>query len=853
MASVQTSSYGGRYLKLTVVEESVSIENNTSTLKWTLESIGGSSNYYSIYGCKVIVNGSIVHNSGTTEWTTHNFPAAKGEETGTIVVSHKADGSADDVSFSLTGSVYNNNPQTYSGTIELTSISRQANINTAPNFNDEENPKITYTNSAGNSVSSLQACISLTGEDADISYRDISKTGTEYTFNLTTAERNVLRNACTTSSSRDVVFIVKTVIGNNTYYSSLTKQLSIVNAKPTFSSSNITYQDINSSSVAITGNNQHIVRNISQLRVTLASAVANKGASISRYEITFNGSTQNKTASGNIDYGIVNLSSNSKVSVKVIDSRGNSTTVEKDITILDWILPNAIISANRKNNYEDETTITVNASCSSVNQKNSIMSIKYRYKKTTETSYSSYTSISNNSSTIINFDKTFAWNIQVEIKDKFGTVTYNVPLTKGTPIMFIDVKKLAVAINGFPTENGGLDVYGKIKSNGKLLQSYYSLDLSSLSTSNFYPVTFLPGNNILDCEIHSQGGNASEAYNQNVIHFKSLSQGWSDTPTSLEILMYENYDNNEITIGCIGFGGRAAYEHAVWLRGGLTYNIYANFEPTLHTTDYTSGYSGATATFTVGTNYYGGNNDNINITFTPQSTISRGAYFYNNLRVNGDITGNITANNVVVPGFNSQGILTNIMQYWSSSDTSSFNTQLTEFKNYVLNTITAGTTFVTCNFNGNHLTAWVEKANNNYASFILANYGKFSQYRYSGTWSEVQLDKTEMVLYDNSTGSNGDITLNDSVANYKYIEIYFKDNNGKYGGYNRVYSPNGKEVHLSMIEPTSSANLIRNTAYSISGTTMIVGSCGYAQISASSVSRNMSQNYIYITRVVGLN
>ena len=48
MASVQTSSYDGRYLKLTVYEESYSIANNTSTVRWTLESIGGSVNYYSI-------------------------------------------------------------------------------------------------------------------------------------------------------------------------------------------------------------------------------------------------------------------------------------------------------------------------------------------------------------------------------------------------------------------------------------------------------------------------------------------------------------------------------------------------------------------------------------------------------------------------------------------------------------------------------------------------------------------------------------------------------------------------------------------------------------------------------------
>ena len=103
----------------------------------------------------------------------------------------------------------------------------------------QANPTITYSNPAGNSASSLQACISLTGANADVGYRDISKTGTSYTFNLTTAERNVLRNACTTSNSRKVTFFVRTVIGGNTFYSTIERTLTIVNANPSFSASNL--------------------------------------------------------------------------------------------------------------------------------------------------------------------------------------------------------------------------------------------------------------------------------------------------------------------------------------------------------------------------------------------------------------------------------------------------------------------------------------------------------------------------------------------------------------------------------------------------------------------------------------
>ena len=86
MASVQTSSYEGRYLKLTVVEESYSIANNTSTVRWTLESIGGSSTYYTIFNWAVTVNGQTIYDTQTTNWDTKKFPAAKGSKTGTITV-----------------------------------------------------------------------------------------------------------------------------------------------------------------------------------------------------------------------------------------------------------------------------------------------------------------------------------------------------------------------------------------------------------------------------------------------------------------------------------------------------------------------------------------------------------------------------------------------------------------------------------------------------------------------------------------------------------------------------------------------------------------------------------------------
>lgn len=488
MASVQTSKYDGRYLKLTVVEESTNIANNTSTLRWTLESIGGASaTYYTIYNWGVWVNGQKIYKQQTTGWSSYNFPAGTGSRTGTITVNHNADGTASDVGFTLKGCVYYNRDNSYNGSVSLSRIPRQANLTSAPDFNDEQNPTIGYSNPAGNSVNTLQACISLTGATDDIKYRDISKTGSSYTFNLTEAERNVLRNACTGSNSRDVIFFVRTTIGGNTYYSTITKKLSIINANPTFSASNISYLDSNSTSVAITGNNQHIVRNISNLKVTYTGASPKKGASISKYEITFNNSTLTKTSAETIDYKTVNLSSDATVTIKVTDSRGNTATASKSIKIYDWILPTAVITSGRKNNYEDETRIKAKCTISSVNGKNAITELKFRYKKSTNSSYSSYVNLSDDTLYTLNLDKNNAWNIQLVVKDKFGTTTYNFTIGKGVAILFIDTLNQSIGINCFPKQSNTLAV------NGYDFMNLYPVGYILMTTTNVNPSTYIYG------------------------------------------------------------------------------------------------------------------------------------------------------------------------------------------------------------------------------------------------------------------------------------------------------------------------------------------------------------------------
>lgn len=122
-------------------------------------------------------------------------------------------------------------------------------------------------------------------------------------------------------------------------------------------------------------------------------------------------------------------------------------------------------------------------------------------------------------------------------------------------------------------------------------------------------------------------------------------------------------------------------------------------------------------------------------------------------------------------------------------------------------------------------------------------------------------------LYSGS-GTIGTITLSESAANFTYLEIFYADNSSKQPNSVRIYSPNGKYVSLSCIEPSTTNNearvYIRTSGWTISGSSMTVGRSDlsganrgafaqlYANAGGSNIDVNIStNNYIKIFRVLG--
>lgn len=339
---------------------------------------------------------------------------------------------AKSITVSINGWFYDHGNKSGSNTYSLPTIPRQANLTSAPNFNDEENPTIKYSNPAGNSVTSLEACISLTGSAADVPYRAVSKTGSSYTFNLSDAERKTLRQAITSGSSRTVKFYLRTTIGGNTYYSSVSKTLSLVNYTPTLSP---TVVDSNETTKALTGDANKFIKYYSNAAFTVG-ATARKEASISSRKVVCGGKSSTSAS------GTLSKVESGTFAFSTTDSRGHSASK----TLTKTLVPYVKLTVNH--NTEQPTVdgnftfyVSGNYFNGSFGATSNTLTVQYRYK-VEGGSYSSWTDMTvstsgNSYSATVNrtgLDYTKVYYFQARAIDKLATVNSSERRVKSQPV-----------------------------------------------------------------------------------------------------------------------------------------------------------------------------------------------------------------------------------------------------------------------------------------------------------------------------------------------------------------------------------------------------------------------------------
>lgn len=429
-------------LSISATQNSQSVASNSSEItvivnySWTY----GSYNHNGAW-LEITANGK--SNGGSTVKLNPSKTTSGSGELGrfTLEVPHNSDGTKTVYFSAYCDTGISSGTVETSGSKKLTQIPRKATISSAENFNDEGNPKITYNNPAGSSATKLEACISLTGAADDIAYRSISKTSTSYTFSLTTAERNVLRNSIPDAKSRKVRFYVRTTLGDNVYLSYLEKTFSIVNGNPTFSP---TIEDTDSTTIALTGDSSKLVKYYSNAKIT-TGASAIKGATLKSQKVVC-GAKSITTASGTIN----NIETN-KFVFTATDSRGNSGTKTVNASMVNYVK----LTCNFGKSTPDTSgnfnlTITGNYFNGSFGAVSNTLTVKYRYKVSGGT-FSSWKTLTAQKSgnkytatdSLTGLDYQTVYIFQAQAADKLATITTKETEIKSLPIFDWDADSFA--------------------------------------------------------------------------------------------------------------------------------------------------------------------------------------------------------------------------------------------------------------------------------------------------------------------------------------------------------------------------------------------------------------------------
>lgn len=490
-------------LRLTVTENSTSTSGNSSSVSYKLELVSTTKDFYNYgVGAKIEIDGKVVASRNRGDASSRVNLSTYSSVTllsGSTTIAHNNDGSK---SISLAYSIdmaeasYTPGPMSGTGNMALTTIPRGATITSAPNFTDEDNPIVKYSNPAG---STMELCIKTEDESEFlIAYRSV--TGSSHTLTLTTQEREALQSY-STKNTATVAFVVRSVLYGQTYFSVAKKTLTIKNPAPTLSPA---VEDVNPLTVSLTGDAAVMVRYASNAKVT-TGAKAVKQSKLVSVKVTCG----SKSLSG--DGTLTGVEFGSFV-ISATDSRGNTTTATVKKTLIEYVTPTCYIGEGAPNalgefNFSTSGTAWNGDFGESVN----LLTAEYRYRlqggdwgewlpMDVQTNGNSYTATVH----VTGLDYTAYYEFQGRVSDKLNTAESTTKIVTSIPVFDWGKSDFNFNVPVFVTErkeDGSTDVRGFKRCGAS---AYMTTSLGSISSQADVPLGKLL-NDFGGCELSGGG------------------------------------------------------------------------------------------------------------------------------------------------------------------------------------------------------------------------------------------------------------------------------------------------------------------------------------------------------------
>lgn len=477
-----------------------------------------------------------------------------------------------------------------------------AKITEAPNINIGNSATVKYTNPGG--YTTVVGIYNTAGSVAIAEYRSTS--GGTYTFSFTTTEINNMYAQTPKANQVTLRYYLRTTCNGSNYYDYVDRTFSVVNSDPIFS--NFTYQDINSKTLALTGDSSKIIKKYSNLKVTISAAnkmVAKNSATPVNYNVIAGSSSVSVAYSSTADVtGTINNVNSNDVTVYAVDSRGNQTPKSKSFSVVDYTECSIkTLRIDRVDGVGENIQLTMTGTYSTTNfgtTTNNIKTAQLRMKAKTASSYGDWVSILNRLSisggkitadNITISDVTFAlgteYDVQIRIADELAEDIETASISDGT-VLWSAVKGKGVNFGGLydPDEGGELQVNGKKVQNIEIIDN-----LSNISTMTSFVIAKKWNN--MNYSGYFTDKNGNKYYPEPGYKFWGLRSKyyligtWTTTPTYQQLTMFvsnlDYYDsaipgfinidrNNKIVISPIVPWNLSSYKKNIYIYKSGNYN-----------------------------------------------------------------------------------------------------------------------------------------------------------------------------------------------------------------------------------------------------------------------------------------
>lgn len=370
-----------------------------------------------------------------------------------------------------------------------------AKISSVANVNIGSSHTINWTNPSG-ATTSLKLC--KTDGTQVINYGTV--TGTSKSITPTASTIYAL-----TPNSNNITlrYIITTTVNNTSYTNYKDCVFTVTNSNPIFS--DFTYQDTNDTIIALTGNNQTLVKGYSNVKGIISvdnKASAKNSATMKSYKMLIGSKNiiKNYSSTAEVNMNLPYVETNI-IDMYAIDSRGNSTKISKTATIKDYSgIKITSVTATRENNVGKAVTLKFegqfwNENFGSV--ENTITSCIYKYKNTTSSEYKdeeielTYTITGNKiiGNTLIKgdlgasgFDVSNSYNIQMTLSDRLSTATYTITLGSGNPAISVYKNSVAIGQKYDMNKGGKLQVNESVNLLNDTGDTYYIVERTDTGT-----------------------------------------------------------------------------------------------------------------------------------------------------------------------------------------------------------------------------------------------------------------------------------------------------------------------------------------------------------------------------------